>query len=525
MRNLFYSRNTNLLSLVFFALMLVVVACKTAEVAPAPAPVKSAAKEITKFSFAGLSPAVDGTIDATAKTISATVLLNTDVTKLSPTITISDKATVSPASGTAQNFTNPVNYIVTAEDGTTQTYAVSTVINPPKINTFAPDNGPAGTAVVLNGEGFSDVSTDIKVTINGKNAPVTASNNKQITIQIPERAGSGDIVVDVKGKTAKSPSVFKYKFTATSTTIVSAFNGSLFQSIAIDPDNDVVYASDRRYSGVWVLRPGATAQFITLRDLSGGTFVSLTGITISKTGVGGTFDKLLFVATEDKGTFFYSIPAMTTGISTLNAQAQIQANDAVYSAPTSLVHVSQNPNSVNVSNGTIYFACFGNSTIVRSARKDGVTSSPSIIGAGTGYNTGTVASTNAKFAGPVGVFLKNSLIYVADESNHSIRTVDFDNGRVATLFGTGTAGNVDGNFANVKLNLPSNVVVDDNGLVYITDRGNNSLRVFDPRNQTSQTLLTGLNAPYGLAIDKTGSYLVIGEWGVGTNKVLKVAIK
>jgi hypothetical protein len=28
-----------------------------------------------------------------------------------------------------------------------------------------------------------------------------------------------------------------------------------------------------------------------------------------------------------------------------------------------------------------------------------------------------------------------------------------------------------------------------------------------------------------LAIDKTGSFLYVGEWGVGTNKVIKVAIK
>ncbi len=41
------------------------------------------------------------------------------LTSLTPTITLSTGATVSPLSGAAQDFTNPFNYKITAEDGTT----------------------------------------------------------------------------------------------------------------------------------------------------------------------------------------------------------------------------------------------------------------------------------------------------------------------------------------------------------------------------------------------------------------------
>ena len=487
---------------------------------------KSSAKDITKFSFTALSPVVDATINATAKTITAVVPVGTDITKLSPTVTLSDKATVSPASGTATDFTKEVNYTVTAEDLSTQVWKVNVVINQPKISTFTPDNGPAGTSVVLNGEGFSDVSTDVKVTINGKNATVTASNFKQITIQIPERAGSGDIVVDVRGKTAKSPFTFKYKFTATSTTLYT-YEGSMFQSVAIDPDNETVYASERTYNGISILRPGVAPQFVGLRDNNGVVLTNITGIFLSKTGLGGINDKILFVTSEDKGVYYYTPSSIVqaTATSALNAIAAVQTSDAIYNKPTSIVHVSQNPTGNFALNGTVYFACFGNSTIIRSVRKDGVTSSPSIVGAGNGFNTGTVSSANAKFAGPVGIFLKNNLVYVADESNNSIRTIDYENGKVTTLLGTGVGGNVDGNFADVRLKFPANIAVDDNGLIYVTDKGNNSLRVFDTRSQTSQTLLTGLSGPYGLTIDKTGSYLIVGEWNGANNRVLKVAIK
>lgn len=511
-------KTRRVLSTIMGILLFIVISCKKDEVVTP----KSPDKAITLFSLNGISPAVTGVIDGV--NISLIVPLNTNVTALVPTIATSAKATVSPATGIAQNFTNPVSYTVTAEDGSTQTYNVTVVINPPKITTFAPDNGGAGTSVVLNGEGFSDISTDIKVTINGKTANVTASNTKQITVQIPEKAGTGEIVVDVKGKQAKTASAFKYKYTATSTTLFS-YSGALYQSVAVDPDDGTVYATDRKNSGLWILRPNATNyQFVYLKDENGTIHASLTGISILKTGVGGVSDKVLVVTSEGKGIYYYQAGLISTSTSTLNLLV-LQAKDAIYNAPTSVGSISQDATSTYFLNGTYYFACFGNSTIVRSNRKNGVTSSPSIVGAGTGFNTGTVASTNAKFANPVGIYVKNNLVYVADEGNHAIRVVDYDNAKVTTLFGTGTAGNVDGNFSDVKLNLPSNVVVDDAGLIYVTDRGNNSLRVFDTRNQTSQTLLTGLNSPYGLAIDKTGSFLYIGEWGVGTNKVIKVVIK
>jgi N-acetylneuraminic acid mutarotase len=89
---------------------------------------KSSAKDITKFSFAALSPAVDATIDATTKTITATVPAATDVTKLVPTITISDKATVSPATGVATDFSKEVSYTVTAEDASTAVWKVNVTV-------------------------------------------------------------------------------------------------------------------------------------------------------------------------------------------------------------------------------------------------------------------------------------------------------------------------------------------------------------------------------------------------------------
>ncbi|MEK7219085.1 MAG: DUF5018 domain-containing protein [Patescibacteria group bacterium] len=88
-------------------------------------PVLSSEKIITSFSFQDLIFAVNGVVDEANHTISLDVPLDTNTTSLAPMISISDKASVSPNNNVAQDFTNPVVYTVTAEDGSIQTYTVT----------------------------------------------------------------------------------------------------------------------------------------------------------------------------------------------------------------------------------------------------------------------------------------------------------------------------------------------------------------------------------------------------------------
>jgi plastocyanin len=86
--------------------------------------VASSAKAITAFSFQGLSPTVTGVITEAAHAVTLSVPSGTDLTNLVPTITITG-ASVSPASGVANNFAGPVTYTVTAADASTQAYMVT----------------------------------------------------------------------------------------------------------------------------------------------------------------------------------------------------------------------------------------------------------------------------------------------------------------------------------------------------------------------------------------------------------------
>ncbi|MBP7736622.1 MAG: hypothetical protein KA369_11660 [Spirochaetes bacterium] len=80
--------------------------------------------DITSFSIGG----VNGTIGTS--TISLNLPFGTSKTSLTPSITVSDGASVSPVSGVARDFTGTVHYIVTALNGTTtKDYAVTVTAN------------------------------------------------------------------------------------------------------------------------------------------------------------------------------------------------------------------------------------------------------------------------------------------------------------------------------------------------------------------------------------------------------------
>lgn len=86
---------------------------------------KSSSKSLKSFIFNDLSPAVSATLDSTKYTISAIVPNGTDLTKLVPTITTSTLATIIPATGVSQDFTKPVAYTISAEDGGKQVWVVT----------------------------------------------------------------------------------------------------------------------------------------------------------------------------------------------------------------------------------------------------------------------------------------------------------------------------------------------------------------------------------------------------------------
>ena len=114
----------------FLSLLFVVLGCSKDD--DQAVLVKSEQKQLTSFVFDAdnnevLQSNITATVDEGAKAIRASVASGTDVTALTPTINTSAKAKVSPTG--PQNFSSPVTYTVTAEDGTTVNYVVRITVS------------------------------------------------------------------------------------------------------------------------------------------------------------------------------------------------------------------------------------------------------------------------------------------------------------------------------------------------------------------------------------------------------------
>ncbi|WP_082994861.1 MULTISPECIES: NHL domain-containing protein [Aquimarina] len=122
------------------------------------------------------------------------------------------------------------------------------------------------------------------------------------------------------------------------------------------------------------------------------------------------------------------------------------------------------------SSGNIYVADESNSRI-RKITPSGVVST--IAGSNDGYADGT--GTSARFFKPTGVAIDGSgNLYVADRINHRIRKIT-SAGVVSTLAGS-IRGWADGIGTVAQFNLPSGIVVDGSGTVYVADERNHFLR-------------------------------------------------
>ncbi|MCL1794304.1 MAG: S-layer homology domain-containing protein [Oscillospiraceae bacterium] len=173
----------------------------TITAATAPPPPLSSDKAITSFDFAGVS----GTINEAAGTIAATVPYGTNLTSLTPTIAHTG-ASISPASGAAQDFTNPVAYTVTAADGTTKIYTVTVTV------AASPTPPPTGSSKAITLFALAGVSGTINEAAG--TIAVTAPYGTNLTSLAPTIAHTGASISPASGAAQDFTNPVAYTVTA-----------------------------------------------------------------------------------------------------------------------------------------------------------------------------------------------------------------------------------------------------------------------------------------------------------------------
>jgi len=97
-----------------------------------------------------------------------------------------------------------------------------------------------------------------------------------------------------------------------------------------------------------------------------------------------------------------------------------------------------------------------------------------------GFDPGCVSGNEARFRRPRRMtFGPDGLLYITDQQNHAIRTVDVNTGETCTVAGTGEEGyNDSGNAAGKPptFSFPNGIAVDSSGTIFVTENGNSVVR-------------------------------------------------
>ncbi|UII77375.1 DUF5018 domain-containing protein [Flagellimonas sp. HMM57] len=175
---------------------------------------KSSARAITAFVFAAtaneaLTEDVKAKIDEDGKAINAEVPFGTNITALKPTITVSEGAKVSPDSKAVKDFTEEVEYMVTAEDGSTDKYLVNIGI--------ATSGAKEIMSFVFLAEDNAVLSEDVQATINEDEKTIIAEvpSGTDVTALVP------NIEISAGAKVAPNSSI-ETDFSKTVTYMVTA---------------------------------------------------------------------------------------------------------------------------------------------------------------------------------------------------------------------------------------------------------------------------------------------------------------
>jgi DNA-binding beta-propeller fold protein YncE len=128
--------------------------------------------------------------------------------------------------------------------------------------------------------------------------------------------------------------------------------------------------------------------------------------------------------------------------------------------------LSPAPNGLAVDyDGNLYYTTSTDNVIYKMDAAASFASAP-FVGSGRGLADGV--GQRASFNGPSNlIFDSSNYLYVADAENNLIRKIDVSSGQVITI-------------SRGFLNRPHDVAVNSNGLVFVADEGNESIRILTP---------------------------------------------
>jgi sugar lactone lactonase YvrE len=173
------------------------------------------------------------------------------------------------------------------------------------------------------------------------------------------------------------------------------------------------------------------------------------------------------------------------------------------------------PNSVRTAeNGTFYVTDTGNSQVIR------YTENATGTGATVANVIGTARTANGQFSEPTNILVGNDKrVYVSDKLNHRIQVFDANGNFIAKWGKNGGAGGIaNAGYMPGEFNQPNQLATDAQGRIYVADSYNARVQVLDNSGNWLATI-GGFGfgpgqfvLPMGVATDLAGNVFVVDYW-------------
>lgn len=394
-----------------------------------------------------------------------------------------------------------------------------------RVQTVNPIEGKFGTEITVSGVGFGNQTSDIDLTINGKEAEILSSTDQTITAIVPKAVQSGPVMLTVNGETTQGPT-FNYIPTINVTTLAGSgilglrdgkgANAQFNFPVGLDlMENGDLVVVDYWNHSIRIVTPDGTVSTLAGNGEPG-----------SRDGVGADarFFRPIDVEVTDDGSFLVSdfgnhrIRHITPSgrVTTFSGTVQGYQNGPPYTA-----QFSYPAGIAQADNDTLFVSDSGNNRVrwVAPNGDVGTFAGSGVHGFENGYGE------QAEFSFPFGLDLgTKNRIFIADYGNNSIRLISSEH-VVSTFSGSRQSGYIDEEGTNARFNAPYDVEVDDtNNIIYVADYENHRIRRISPQRKVINIAGDGakgftdgdetqarFDRPIGLAINKGGTVLYVAD--------------